>query len=50
MSEDSVFFSSIHDIEAYLLGTVPNLNVDDGLILTDYVRGLVGVSDRERVL
>ena len=47
MAKNSIFLSSIHDIGVYLLSGVPDLNIDDGFILTDYIRGLVCVSDRE---
>ena len=45
MCQDRILFSSIDDIEADFLGYASKLDVDDSLILTDYVGGLVSISD-----
>ena len=47
MSKDCIFFSSIDDIEMDLLGNASKLDIDDCLISTDNIGGLVCISDGE---
>ena len=49
MSQDCILFSSIDDIEVDLLGNTSKLNIDDCLISTDNVGGLVCISDGEGI-
>ena len=49
MSQDCILFSSIGDIEVDLLGNASKLNIDDCLISTDNVGGLVCILDGEGI-
>ena len=50
VSKDGIFFSSIHDVEVYLLSDVSYLDIDNGFIVTDDVGCLVSVSNGKGVL